>query len=73
MEYHKGTRGPEAGGRLLCRHGQGNAAATTQVLITRFGAEKIIFSGIAGNMTSKIGIGDVVIGKTVLYHDASWI
>ena len=21
-------------------------------------------------MTSKIGIGDVVIGKTVLYHDA---
>ena len=31
---------------------------------------KIIFSGIAGNMTSKIGIGDVVIGKTVLYHDA---
>ena len=29
-----------------------------------------IFSGIAGNMTSKIGIGDVVIGKTVLYHDA---
>ena len=24
----------------------------------------------AGNMTSKIGIGDVVIGKTVLYHDA---
>ena len=33
-------------------------------------AQKIIFSGIAGNMTSKIGIGDVVIGKTVLYHDA---
>ena len=34
------------------------------VLITKFGAEKISFSGIAGNMTSKIGIGDVVIGKT---------
>ena len=50
--------------------GKANAAATTQVLITKFGAEKIIFSGIAGNMTSKIGIGDVVIGKTVLYHDA---
>ena len=50
--------------------GKANAAATTQVLITRYGAEKIIFSGIAGNMTSKIGIGDVVIGKTVLYHDA---
>jgi adenosylhomocysteine nucleosidase len=50
--------------------GKANAAATTQLLITRYGAERIIFSGIAGNMTSKIGIGDVVIGKTVLYHDA---
>ena len=57
---------------VVCCAGMGkaNAAATTQVLITKFGAEKIIFSGIAGNMTSKIGIGDVVIGKTVLYHDA---
>ena len=57
---------------VLCCAGMGkaNAAATTQVLITKYGAEKIIFSGIAGNMTSKIGIGDVVIGQTVLYHDA---
>ena len=70
VDYHKGT----LAGRqvVVCCAGMGkaNAAATTQVLITKFGAEKIIFSGIAGNMTSKIGIGDVVIGKTVLYHDA---
>ena len=65
VEYHKGTlAGKEV---VVCCAGMGkaNAAATTQVLITKFGAEKIIFSGIAGNMTSKI-----VIGKTVLYHDA---
>ena len=66
VDYHKGT----LAGRqvVVCCAGMGkaNAAATTQVLITKFGAEKIIFSGIAGNMTSKIGIGDVVIGKTVL-------
>ena len=62
VEYHKGTL---AGKQVVVC-----CAATTQVLITKFGAEKIIFSGIAGNMTSKIGIGDVVIGKTVLYHDA---
>ena len=62
VDYHKGT----LAGRqvVVCCAGMGkaNAAATTQVLITKFGAEKIIFSGIAGNMTSKIGIGDVVIG-----------
>ena len=67
------TKGTLAGKQVVvCCAGMGkaNAAATTQVLITKFGAEKIIFSGIAGNMTSKIGIGDVVIGKTVLYHHA---
>ena len=30
----------------------------------------VCFSGIAGNMTSKIGIGDVCVGETVVYHDA---
>ena len=69
-EYHRGTLAGKQGVVCCAGMGKANAAATTQVLITRYGAEKIIFSGIAGNMTSKIGIGDVVIGKTVLYHDA---
>ena len=71
--YHRGSlAGRQA---VVCCAGMGkaNAAATTQVLITKYGAEKIIFSGIAGNMTSKIGIGDVVIGQTVLYHDPALI
>lgn len=57
---------------VLCCAGMGkaNAAAATQLLITQFGAQAIVFSGIAGNMTSKIGVGDVVLGKTLLYHDA---
>ena len=57
---------------VVCCAGMGkaNAASTVQVLITKYGAEKIIFSGIAGNMTSKIGIGDVCVGETVVYHDA---
>ena len=65
VEYHKGTlAGKEV---VVCCAGMGkaNAAATTQVLITKFGAEMIIFSGIAGNMTSKIGIGVVVIGNVI--------
>ena len=70
VEYHKGTLAGKQVVVCCAGMGKANAAAATQVLITKFGAEKIIFSGIAGNMTSKIGIGDVVIGKTVLYHDA---
>ena len=50
--------------------GKANEAAATQLLITHFGAQAIVFSGIAGNMTSKISIGDVVIGQSVCYHDA---
>ena len=70
VDYHKGTLAGKQVVVCCAGMGKANAAATTQVLITKFGVEKIIFSGIAGNMTSKIGIGDVVIGKTVLYHDA---
>ena len=70
VDYHKGTLAGKQVVVCCAGMGKANAAATTQVLITKFGAERIIFSGIAGNMTRKIGIGDVVIGKTVLYHDA---
>lgn len=67
------TIGNKAGRTLVvCCAGMGkvNAASTTQVLISKFGAEGIIFSGVAGNMSTAIGIGDVVIGKELQYHDA---
>ena len=50
VRYHRGSlAGRQA---VVCCAGMGkaNAAATTQVLITKYGAEKIVFSGIAGNM-----------------------
>ncbi|MDD4849974.1 MAG: 5'-methylthioadenosine/adenosylhomocysteine nucleosidase [Gemmiger sp.] len=70
VEYHHGTLHGHSVVVCCAGMGKANAASTTQVLITKYGAEAIIFSGIAGNMTSKIGIGDVVVGKTVFYHDA---
>ena len=70
VEYHRGTlHGKQV---VVCCAGMGkaNAASTVQVLCTKYGIDRLIFSGIAGNMTSKIGIGDVCIGETVVYHDA---
>lgn len=70
VTFYTGTL---AGRRVtLCCAGMGkvNAACAAQLLILKFGAQALIFSGIAGNMTDKIGVGDVVIGKTLLYHDA---
>ena len=68
VEYHCGTlQGKQV---VVCCAGMGkaNAASTVQVLCTKYGIDKLIFSGIAGNMTSKIGIGDVCVGETVVYH-----
>jgi adenosylhomocysteine nucleosidase len=70
VDYHTGRR---AGFTLVvCCAGMGkvNAAQATQVLITRYGAEAIVFSGVGGNMSADIGIGDVVIGEELVYHDA---
>ena len=57
---------------VLCQSGMGKvaAAAATQVLCTKYQIDAMINSGIAGNMTAKIGVGDVVLSKEVTYHDA---
>lgn len=64
VEYHKGTLAGKQVVVCCAGMGKANAAATTQVLITKFCAEKIIFSGIAGNMTSKIATGDMFVGDS---------
>ncbi len=70
VDYHTGTlAGKDV---VVCCAGMGkaNAAATVQVLALRYGIDQLVFSGIAGNTSPRITIGDVVIGKTVVYHDA---
>lgn len=56
----------------VCQSGMGKVAAgaATQLLITKYGIQAIINSGIAGNMSGKVGIGDVVLSREVTYHDA---
>lgn len=56
---------------ILCCAGVGKAqaAAATQILCSHFGVDAVLFSGIAGNMTPKVDVGDVVVGKTLVYHD----
>lgn len=46
-----------------------NAAAATQHLITKYGANAVIFSGIAGGLNPRLHIDDVVIGETLRYTD----
>lgn len=46
-----------------------NAAATTQYLCDTYQPDAIIFSGIAGNLNSKLHVNDIVLGKTLRYLD----
>ncbi len=57
---------------VVCCAGMGKAAsaAATQLLCTHFSCDAVIFSGIAGNMSGKVGINEIVLGKSVFYHDA---
>lgn len=56
---------------VLCKSGVGkvNAAMCTQVLIDRFGAGPILFTGVAGAVDPALEIGDVVISSSCLQHD----
>lgn len=46
-----------------------NVAAATQHLISAYGANAVIFSGIAGGLNPALHIGDVVIGEHLRYID----
>ena len=49
--------------------GKVNAATTATVLIEKFGAKKILFSGVAGAIDSDLKIGDLIIATKTCQHD----
>ncbi|MGM0471266.1 MAG: 5'-methylthioadenosine/adenosylhomocysteine nucleosidase [Bacillota bacterium] len=49
--------------------GKVNAALCTQILIDRFGVEQIIFTGVAGAVSSQLDVGDIVISQDAVQHD----
>ncbi|MBB6671122.1 5'-methylthioadenosine/adenosylhomocysteine nucleosidase [Cohnella nanjingensis] len=56
---------------VICKSGVGkvNAAVCTQVLIDRFNASKVIFTGVAGALDPSLEIGDIVISTSSMQHD----
>lgn len=69
LSYHRGT----LHGRnvVVTQSGVGkvNAAVCTQALIDKFGAEAVLFTGVAGAVNPELIIGDIVISTSSLQHD----
>jgi adenosylhomocysteine nucleosidase len=51
-----------------CGIGKVNAAMVTQLLL-RYGAEMVIFTGVAGAVADDLKVGDLVVGRDALQHD----
>lgn len=45
------------------------AATTTTALIERFGAQRIVFTGVAGGVGDGVQVGDVVVAQDYVQHD----
>ena len=54
---------------VLARIGKVAAATTATALIERFGAGRIVFTGVAGGMGAGVHVGDVVVATDFLQHD----
>jgi adenosylhomocysteine nucleosidase len=74
-ETHGPTRvfhGEHAGEPLtlaLCGIGKVNAAAAATLLLSRFGARALMFSGVAGSLDPELAVGSVLLADRLAIHD----
>lgn len=55
---------------VRCGIGKVNAALCVQILCDRFGVTHVVNTGIAGSLCQQLDIGDLVISRDAMYHDA---
>ena len=54
---------------VQCGVGKVNAAMCAQILCDRYEVTHLVNTGIAGSLSAKLDIGDLVISKDAMYHD----
>jgi adenosylhomocysteine nucleosidase len=70
-ETHGGTQVWAGHGLALARSGLGkvNAASAATLLLDRFGATTLIFSGVAGGLHPELAVGAVLLADRLAIHD----
>ncbi|WP_102401804.1 5'-methylthioadenosine/adenosylhomocysteine nucleosidase [Haloimpatiens massiliensis] len=56
---------------VICGVCKVNAAIATQILIDKFEVTHVIVTGVAGALSKKLNIGDIVISSDIAYHDVA--
>ena len=69
MEFCVGILGDQPIVLAHCGMGKVNAAICAQTLIGRFGADRIINTGVAGSLDAKMDVGDFVVSTEAVQHD----
>ena len=69
MEFCEGTLGGKPVVIVQCGMGKVNAGICAHTLIREFGCTRIINTGVAGSLDSKIDIGDIVVSTDAVQHD----
>lgn len=69
LEIAKGNIGNHEIISSKCRIGKVNAAVNTYKIINRFSPDLIINSGVAGSLSDKMEIGDILVADYAAYYD----
>jgi adenosylhomocysteine nucleosidase len=68
-QFHRGRLHGRAVVLALSGIGKVAAAATATLLIDRFAAAELLFTGVAGGLHPDVAVGDVVVARSLLQHD----
>ena len=68
-QFYEGKIGKKSVVLSLCGVGKVNAARMTQIMIDNYSPDFIINSGVAGGISDRVKIGDIVIGQRLVQHD----
>jgi adenosylhomocysteine nucleosidase len=68
-DFHHGTLHGHEAVLVLSGIGKVAAATTTALLLDRFAADAVLFTGVAGGLGPGVAVGDVVVADNLLQHD----
>jgi adenosylhomocysteine nucleosidase len=69
VEFQTGSLWGHEAVLCVCGPGKVNAAMCTQAMIQRYHPEAVLNLGVAGSLSDKVSIGDVVVGTYAVQHD----